>query len=333
MLLVNLNQDYNKKNRYFSNTLLSNIEDNIKNNKKSILYLNKRWDYSALICESCQYIYKCDNCDVSLNVHNYPAKMICHLCAEKQEIPHNCKECNSHDSLKKLGVWTQQVEKFLIDYFKWKDINIFRFDADVIKNKTEKASALEKLHNSDIIIGTKMITTWFDFSNVGLVCVMLLEQELLIPGYNTQEKLYSNITQLLWRGSRKWEVSETIIQTFLPENEIIKTITEKNYKEFFISTLNERKLFRYPPFNEMLTLEYRHKSEDKSKEFIQKLKLKLDELDKDNNYEIIVTHNSFKKYNQYYFKIIIKGNNLRNFIKNIKSDIIKNSNLSLIFEY
>jgi primosomal protein N' len=42
MLLVNLNQDYNKKNRYFSNTLLANIEDNIRNNKKSILYLNKR---------------------------------------------------------------------------------------------------------------------------------------------------------------------------------------------------------------------------------------------------------------------------------------------------
>jgi hypothetical protein len=83
----------------------------------------------------------------------------------------------------------------------------------------------------------------------------------------------------------------------------------------------------------MATLEYRHKSEDKSKEFIQKLKIKLDELNKDNNYEIIMTHNSFKKYNQYYFKIIVKGSELRDFINNIKTDIIKNSNLSLIFEY
>ncbi len=332
MLLVNLNQDYNKKNHYFSNTLLANIEDNIKNNKKSILYLNKRWDYSALICESCQHIYKCNNCDVSLNVHHYPAKMICHLCNESHNIASKCSEC-SNNTLKKIWVWTQQVEKFLIEYFSWKNINIFRFDADVIKNKTEKESALEKLHNSDIIIGTKMITTWFDFSNVWLVCVMLLEQELLIPWYNTQEKLYSNITQLLWRGSRKWEISETIIQTFLPENEIIKTITEKNYKEFFIATLHDRKLFRYPPFNEMASLEYRHKSEEKAKYFIQKLKIKLDFIDNESLYEITMTHNSFKKYNQYYFKIIIKWNNIRDFINNIKSDILKNSNLSLIFEY
>lgn len=332
MLLVNLNQDYNKKNRYFSNTLLWQIEENIKNNKKSILYLNKRWDYSALICESCQHIYKCDNCDVSLNIHHYPEKMICHLCAETQSIPKKCWECNN-ESLKKIWVGTQQVEKFLIDYFAEKKVNIFRFDADVIKNKSEKATALEKLHNSDIIIWTKMITTWFDFSDVWLVCVMLLEQELLIPGYNTQEKLYSNITQLLWRWSRKWEVSETIIQTFLPENEIIKTITEKNYKEFFIATLQERKLFAYPPFNEMASLEYRHKSEEKAEIFIKKIKNKLDLLNAQKQYEIIMTTNSFKKYNQYYFKIIIKWNNIRDFINNIKSDILKNSNLSLIFEY
>lgn len=332
MLLVNLNQDYNTKNCYFSNTLLSNIEENIKNNKKSILYLNKRWDYSALICESCQYIYKCSNCDVSLNVHNYPAKMICHLCAEKQEVPHKCKECNS-STLKKIWVGTQQVEKFLIDYFAWKNVNIFRFDADVIKNKTEKESALERLHNSDIIIGTKMITTGFDFSNVWLVCVMLLEQELLIPGYNTQEKIYSNITQLLWRWWRKGETSEILIQTYLPENEIIKTITEKNYKEFFIATLGERKMFHYPPFKQMATLEYRHKSEEKAHDFIVKLQNKLNGYNTENNYEIIMTHNSFKKYNQYYFKIIIKWDNMRDFIKNIKSDILKNSSLSLIFEY
>jgi hypothetical protein len=56
----------------------------------------------------------------------------------------------------------------------------------------------------------------------------------------------------------------------------------------------------------MASLEYRHKSEEKAKDFIQKLKNKLDLLNNENIYEITMTHNSFKKYNQYYFKIIIK---------------------------
>lgn len=332
MLLVNLNQDKNSKNHYFSNTLLSHLEENITLKKKSILYINKRGDYSALICESCQHIYKCDNCDVSLNIHHYPEKMICHICSEKHPLPNKCTKCN-RDSLKKIWIWTQQVEKFLKNYFSDKNISIFRFDADVIKNKWDKEKALDNLHSADIIIGTKMITTGFDFTNVWLVCVMLLEQELLIPGYNTQEKVYSNIKQLLGRGWRKWEISETIIQTFIPENDVILNITEKNYKDFFMETLSERKMFHYPPFNEMASLEYRHKSEEKAREFMLKIKTKLDDFNTKNKYEIIITPNSFKKYNQYYFKIIIKWNNIRDFLENIKKDIMRNSWLSLIFEY
>lgn len=332
MLLVNLNQDKNIKNYYFSNTLLSHLEKCIILKKKSILYINKRWDYSALICESCQYIFKCKNCDVSLNIHHSPERMMCHICSETHKLSSKCTQCNNN-ALKKIWIWTQQVEKFLKSYFAEKSVSIFRFDADVIKNKWDKQNALENLNNADIIIGTKMITTGFDFTNIWLVCVMLLEQELLIPWYNTQEKVYSNIKQLLWRWGRQWEVSETIIQTFIPQNDTIVSITEKNYKDFFTETLKERKIFLYPPFNEMASLEYRHKSEEKAQEFMLKIKTKLDDFNTQSEYEIIITPNSFKKYNQYYFKIIIKWNNLRNFLKNIKHDIMKNSWLSLIFEY
>jgi primosomal protein N' len=73
-----------------------------------------------------------------------------------------------------------------------------------------------------------------------------------------------------------------------------------------METLAERKIFRYPPFNEMASLEYRHKSEEKAREFMLKIKYKLDTFNIEKKYEIIITPNSFKKYNQYYFKIIIK---------------------------
>ncbi len=334
MLLVNLNQDKNTKNHYFSNTLLSQLEKNYQNKLKSIVYINKRWEFSTMICESCQNIVGCEQCDVSMNVHLYPEKLMCHVCNNTKNIPHSCEKCGSKH-LKKVWIWTQQVENFLKNYFSKENINIFRFDTDVIKNKTQKAWALEELKKADIIIGTKMITTGFDFENVGLVAVMVLEQELLIPWYNTQEKLYQNIKQLLWRWGRNGQQTEFIIQTFVPENEIVSAITQKNYKEFFIQTLEERKMFHYPPFCEMVTLEYRHKLETKSKDFLQKLKIKLDEINQnqyENKFEILMTPAWFKKHNQYFFKIIIKGNNIRIFLKNIEKQIIWNSQLSVIFE-
>jgi primosomal protein N' len=42
MLLVNLSQNKSKISSYISASLLDKIEENIKNNKKIILYLNKR---------------------------------------------------------------------------------------------------------------------------------------------------------------------------------------------------------------------------------------------------------------------------------------------------
>lgn len=331
MYLVNLSQDKSKINQYISNTLLKEIKKALLDDKKIILYLNKRWEYSSLICNKCNHLYKCKNCDVSMIVHKFPQKLICHICGENKDIPTKCEKCNSiWETLQKVWIWTQQIEDALKKEFP--NYKTFRFDTDTVKSKAEKENALDNLEKSDIIIGTKMITTGFDFKWIWLIWVILLEQELLIPKYNTEEKVYSNIKQLLWRWSRNWEVSNVVIQTFIPENEIIKSITNSNYKDFFIKTLEERKLFNYPPFSEMLTLEYRHKSQEKAKNFMINLKNKLDIEKQDKNIEITLVPNPSKKYNQYYYKIILKWEKLRDFLTVIKPEIFRNSSLVVIFE-
>ena len=359
MLIVNLSQNKSKISNYISDTLLLEMEENLKNDKKIILYLNKRWNFSNFVCSDCWYYYKCKNCDVSLTVHYNPEKLACHTCWSSWLIPKNCKNCNSKN-LKKIWVWTKNIEDSLISYFdsysldsnnedkirnqyltndiqtRYKKPNIFRFDLDSTKNKTQKKEALDKLKNANIIIATKMITTGFDFKNIWLIAIILAEQESSFPSYNSQERGYINLKQLIWRGNRMWEKTNIIMQTFIPENEIIKTFTEKNYKDFFIDTLEERKIFKYPPYCEMLVLEYKNKSEKKAMDFMCNLKNKLDILNDSLcvNYsskkEIILNKKSFKKFNKYHFRIIIKWKDLREFIENIKFEILRNSDLILI---
>jgi len=330
MYLVNLSQDQSKQNTYFSNTLLKEIEITLKENKKTILYLNRRWEFSSLICQNCQHLYKCENCDVSLNIHKYPAKLLCHICSYEKSIPLQCEKC-WQKKLKNVWIWTQQIEHFLLWHFP-KTVKIFRFDTDVVKNKSEKKQALENLKHADIIIWTKMITTWFDFKNIWLIWTILLEQELQIPAYNTKEKVYSNIKQLIGRWSRNWEQTKIVIQTFIPKNEIITSIVDNNYKDFFSQSLVERKLFNYPPFTEMFTLEYRHTNKDKAQNFITQLNNKLNLENKLWNINIQMVPNYHKKHNQYYYKIILKWEDLRSFLNCIKYEIMRNKNLSIIFD-
>lgn len=326
--LVDLWIDKNKKFPYLSETLLSKIEQNVKKNKKVILYLNKRWAYDLLLCEDCHHIKKCPKCDISLSIHKNPEKLICHHCMYSEDIPLECEKCHG-TRLKNIWVGTEQIEEHIKKIFP--SINIFRMDSDSVKNISWKKQALENITNAQIVIGTKMITTWFDFRNIGLIGIILLEQELQIPKYDTEERIYSNLRQLIWRWWRLWQESDIIIQTLAPKNEMIQNIIELNYKDFFKKTLEERKLFWYPPFLEIITLRYKNKNKQLSIEYIQNLKASLDNFNT-GKFEIIKIDTPIKRDNQFFTKIIIKWTNIRKFLQNIKWEILQNKDLAVIFE-
>ncbi len=331
MHLVNLWVDKSNLNPYISNTLLSKIEEVLSNWEKAILYLNKRGQFSSIICQDCQHLSKCKNCDISMSVHKYPSKFICHLCAHQEEIPLQCSKCE-WTNLSHIWVGTQQIEESLKNYF-WNKKSIFRFDTDTMKTKKSKTEALESLNTTDIIIGTKMITTGFNFKKVGLVWIILIEQELQIPKYNTEESVYTNTRQLLGRWARLWQQTDFIIQSFIPDNDTVKSIVNDNYRDFFIKTLEERKLFHYPPFWEITTLEYRHKSEEKALDFTTQLFNKLElEISSEKKIEIIFNKSSTRKFNQFYYKIILKGEDIRSVLILIKAEVIRNSWLSITFD-
>lgn len=123
-----------------------------------------------------------------------------------------------------------------------------------------------------------------------------------------------------------------MVQTFVPKNHIIETITSKNYKDFFVETLHERKKFSYPPFVEMATLEYRDKNKEKGKEFIEKLGCILKENNTQNQYQIEVLTQPIKKESFYFYKLRVKGENVRSLLQSIKKIVLSNKSLSVSFD-
>ncbi len=325
---VNLLQDQSKISNYLSNTLISEMEKVWEKWERILLYLNKRGAYSSLICEDCQYLFQCPNCDTSLSVHKNPEKLLCHLCTSQYKIPLFCKNCKG-THIRSVGVGTQQVEAVLRSYFSWK--NIYRFDSDSMKNISSKKEALEKIKKADIIIGTKMVSTGFNFEGIWLIGVILVEQELTFPSFDAEEKAYQNLKQLIGRGNRKSQKTKIILQTFIPKNPTLLRLTHNNFKEFFSETLQERKDFLYPPYKEMVTLEYRHKNESQALKFIQKIEKKLQEYNTKNTYQILCGTTSFRKNNSYHVSCIVKWENIRNLLQNIESIILRESALSVIF--
>lgn len=82
----------------------------------------------------------------------------------------------------------------------------------------------------------------------------------------------------------------------------------------------------------MVTLEYRHNEKQKALDFIQKIKKKLQDNNTKNNIQIILNEFPQRKHNQYHYKLILKGHNLRNFLHCIKNEIFRNKSFVVIFE-
>lgn len=314
---------------YISNFLLESIHNSLKNWKKVILYNNRRWEASAMICNGCQLILWCQNCDLSLKVHLHPPKLVCHFCGFSQDIPSACPSCNSV-SLRKIWTGTENIEQKIKKVFK--EHSIFRLDSDSLKTVKSKKEALEKINESDILIWTQLITSWLSFEKIWTIWVILLEQGLSIPEYNIVEQLFRNVRRIMEIWSENGDDCSVILQTFIPTNDTVKSITEMNYKDFFSETLKLRKKFDYPPYSELASVQFRDKSPWKAKDFITLIYNKLTSLNKNNDLFIHLSTTPIKRQKNYIFKIIIKWHNIREFLKSIKPEVIKNQNLILVFD-
>lgn len=326
LTIIDLSRDKSRENAYLSETLLTKMWECLDNWEKVILYLNKRGSFSSYICESCSYIYKCPHCDLSLNIHNNPERLMCHHCMYETWLDLECHNCHSL-TLKKVGVGTEQIETSIKKLFPKK--SIYRFDTDNLANVSAKKAALWTLKTTDIIIGTKMITTGFNIHKVWLIGVILLEQELNIPRYNTEEQVYSNMRQLLGRWGRVWQKTEIVLQTFVVNHHLVKSLSESNYKDFFLQTLSERKMFWYPPFCELAYIIYRHKEAKSSLEYMQTL---YNVMQKDTTVQLQLVEKAIKRNNMYFSKIIIRWENIRSFLEPYRKEILRDGNLTISFE-
>ena len=73
-----------------------------------------------------------------------------------------------------------------------------------------------------ILLGTQMVAKGLDFENVTLVGVLCADASLYIDNYRAPERTFSLLSQVVGRAGRGSKQGRAIIQTFTPENEVIR---------------------------------------------------------------------------------------------------------------
>ncbi|MCL1934001.1 MAG: primosomal protein N' [Candidatus Azobacteroides sp.] len=250
-----------KMKSIFSPLLIEKIQETLQAGEQVLLFQNRRGFSPALSCRICDWMPKCRFCDVSLTYHKQSNRLSCHYCGRTYPVLSACPECGNPD-LKPIGFGTEKVEEEVKTVFP--GISVARIDTDTTKNKKSFEIILSDFASgkTQILIGTQMISKGLDFENVRLVGILNADSLMNFPDFRAYERAWQLISQVAGRAGRRKTSGEVILQTSHPDHPLIRTALSHQYEAMYEMQMEERQLFRYPPFYRLIYIYLKHKKED-----------------------------------------------------------------------
>ena len=259
---------------FFSKALLEEIKNTLLKDEQVILLLNRKGYSTYIQCKDCGYVEECDNCSIKMSYYKSTNKYKCNYCGKQIYYTGKCTKCGS-TNLIHSGKGIERIEEELKKYF---DVPIIKVDSELSRNKDYFSRIYKDFSDKkySILIGTQIIAKGLHFPNVTLVGVINSDIILNFPDFRSGEKTFQLLTQVSGRAGRGDKKGKVIIQTYEPENNVIKDSKEENYDLFYEKEINSRKVFSYPPFSKILNIGFSSEDEarllDISKKFYDEIK-------------------------------------------------------------
>ena len=217
--------------------------------KQTILLLNRRGNSRALVCVDCRETPECPRCAVRLTYHSANNRLMCHYCGHSQPAPERCPDCGG--PMKTIGTGTQKVQEELEFLFPdWKNL---RMDTDTVNAVNTHEKILEQFQKEQIpvLIGTQMVAKGLNLPDVTLVGVLDADLSLYTGGYRAGETTFNMLTQVVGRAGRGEADGRAVIQTLVPEHQVIKLAARQDYDGFYDLEINLRRVQNAPPFGDI----------------------------------------------------------------------------------
>ena len=244
----------------FSPLLLSSIRKALEANEQVILFQNRRGFAPMIECKVCGWVPHCQHCDVSLTYHKNSGQLTCHYCGNTYQVPDKCPNCGN-TNLTGRGYGTEKIEDQIMEIFP--EVRVARMDLDTTRTR----HAYERLINdfaagrTQLLIGTQMISKGLDFDRVSVVGILNADSMLNYPDFRAYEHAFTMMAQVSGRAGRKGKRGLVILQTKSQQLPVIQQVVNNDYTAFFDDQLDERRTFRYPPFNHLVYVFLKHARE------------------------------------------------------------------------
>jgi primosomal protein N' (replication factor Y) len=269
--IIDMRQSKQQKNEWISHVLRKELLQNFANHKQSMLFLNRRGYAPLTICRSCGHRFGCPSCSSWLVEHRKLHKLVCHYCGYNIHTPDSCSECNTEHSLTACGPGVERIVEELHSIIPNARIALMTRDTADNKQTIDQLLADILNNNIDIIVGTQMVAKGHHFPNLVLVGVIDTDIGLMGGDLRAAEHTYQILHQVSGRAGRVAEKGKVILQSYNPDNLLIKAVQKFDNSSFIKQELYMRKQANMPPFTKLASVIISDKNEDRVREFGRKL--------------------------------------------------------------
>ena len=259
--------------------LLQAIAQRVARGEQSLIFLNRRGYAPVLACHDCGWKSQCPHCSAYRVFHKLDRTLRCHHCGYTDPVPRGCPDCGNVD-IAPVGRGTEKLEEHLSDLLRdiarpdGSSVRVARIDADSTRGKGTLESQLAQVHQgqTDVLVGTQMVTKGHDFRNITLVAAVNPDGALFSSDFRAPERLFALLMQAAGRAGRQAaqsQRSQMWVQTFHPTHPLFTALQNYDYPGFADSELGQRRAAGLPPFGYAALLRAEARTQDVAQGFLR----------------------------------------------------------------
>ena len=249
--LIDLRQQRIERGRFLSPPLVAELAATLAAGEQALLFLNRRGYAPLTLCRACGHRLRCPSCTAWLVEHRFTRHLLCHHCGHTEPVPAVCPECLTAKTLVPCGPGVERLSEEVADLFPMARTGLMVSD---LLSGPQAAAALTQAmaeQRIDVLIGTQIVAKGYHFPMLTLVGVVDADLGLTGGDLRAAERTYQLLHQVGGRSGRAERAGRVVIQTFMPDQPVMKALAEGNRDRFLEAEATARRAARLPPFGRL----------------------------------------------------------------------------------
>ncbi|HEX2753376.1 MAG TPA: primosomal protein N' [Alphaproteobacteria bacterium] len=271
MHVIDLRRETPDRQRFIAPPLLAALKDNLAAAEQSILFLNRRGYAPLTLCRTCGHRFQCPSCTAWLVEHRRFGRLQCHHCGYSQKMPTVCPECADEGSFAACGPGVERIQEEVNALLP--EARTLILASDIVTSPNMIRQAIRQIEDQeiDIIIGTQIIAKGHHFPALTLVGVIDADLGLAGGDLRAGERTFQLLHQVSGRAGRAEKPGRVYIQTFMPEQNVIRALAANNRDAFLETEAAERERAGMPPYGKLAALILSATDQVKLEEFCRQI--------------------------------------------------------------